>query len=235
MCSVSGRRWLRRVPHDNPTGVSVYLAPVGTDVTTGESLRNDERGLDPKVETWWADVLNGLSPGRHPLQPRIQATLEDETLTVSGAVGSETELEEVERAARRYCGDAIPHIAFDVRIEPQSDGRHGLLRQVLWASFENCDQATIAADLLRERLSDAISDVAVLERTSDVEASRIPPSYAEDVEACLNDGRAVLVIEADETDTFFVQEVLDQDTRSLQTTVIPPVVAASDGSDSRAR
>ena len=194
---------------------------------------SDGEHLDPQVETWWVGILNGTGSGRHPLQPRVQARLDGDTLIVSGAVGSEGERRDVERDARRCCADAIPHIEFDVKIRPESDGRRGLLQQVLWASFDNCEQATIAAQLLRERLPDAISQLAVLEQVSDVQGSCIPSQYADDVGRCLESGKAVLVIEADETDTFRVQELLDQDTRSLETTVFPPTAAAHDEAGSR--
>jgi len=201
---------------------------------TDDQPGNDNHGLDPQVEAWWVEILDGTDPGRHPSQPRIKASLVGETLTVSGAVASDRELQEVERDARQCCGDAVPHIRFDVHIEPESDGRRGLLRQVLWASFDNCEQATVAAEHLRQSLPDAVAELAVLADSTEVRSSRIPASYAADVESCLGEGKAVLVIEADEMDTFRVQETLDQDTRSLQTTVIPPVAPSPDNSDSRA-
>jgi hypothetical protein len=181
-------------------------------------------GLEAGVEAWWIDVLEGEGGRAHPRLPRLKAELDGETLVVSGTVDNGRQLREVRRDARRFCGSAVKRIAFDVQVERQNGGKTGLLDQVLFASFEDVRQAEFAARLLRDRLQLDASDVVVVHSPEEVLDSPVPRAYQGDVERDLRRGCAVLVIQADETDTFRVQEALDEDTRSLQTVVTPPQV-----------
>ena len=95
--------------------------------------------------------------------------------------------------------------------------------------FESPDAAAFAQSYLTEHVHVHPERLAVFDASAPDAAARIaaslPAAYHDDAQQALAAGRSVLIVTVDETEAFKTRELLDEETRSLKTVVVPPAAA----------
>lgn len=114
-----------------------------------------------------------------------------------------------------------------MKVEPRGDEQAGLLVQTLIGAFETAEQAGFAEGYLQGHAHVDPRRMLVVAADADEEArtalrSVLPDAYQKQAERALAAGRSVLVVTVDETEAFQARELLDEETRSLETIVLPP-------------
>lgn len=189
--------------------------------------------IGDRVGAWWTSVIAGQADQPHPIHgTKIAAKVESDTLVVRGKVSSQADLDEVREEIEHLAGHGVAHVRVEVEVEEANTREKGLLRQTLVGAFDTEELAGFAAGYLeghahvpREAMllveadgGDAPQDRAALDY--------LGPPYADQVRATLDAGRTVLIVSVDEVDAFRVRELLDEETRSLETLVLPPQPAS---------
>lgn len=187
------------------------------------------------IRSWWIDLLEGEEEGSHPLFGNIlQAQLKDQTLVVSGALPSEAARRNLERELHLIVEKRGVAVRNDTTVAPEGAERPAILEQTLIAIFEQELHAKLAIEqvegnpLLRSvclRLLAADSANRIGEEDA-VAREHIAATYQGELRRAIAAGHAILIATADETDAFALRELLDEDTRSLQVLVMPPILAA---------
>ncbi len=195
---------------------------------------NDEPGrlLREQRKAWWTSVLAGQVDQTYP-GPRAHITprFEESTLVISGTVPSEQERQEILADLEQLVGHGITAYQCDLEVVSESDEEPGLLAQTLVGTFDNEDQARFAASVLESR---GQIDANVLQILSpgpsgipdnSVKGLRtlLTEEHLKDIEVALSENHAILVLTVDETQAFQAREILDEETRSLSTVVLPPI------------
>jgi hypothetical protein len=189
--------------------------------------------LRDRVRAWWTTVLAGQIEGAHPVHgTNISARLDGTALVVSGTVPSEEDRREIESEVEHLRGNGVDSVRNELSVEPESRAEPGLLVQTLMSVFENEEQAGFAEGYLEGHAHvkpEAMKVVAPPSEGSRRDAVRVtlPRTYWEDAEKALDAGRSLLIVTVDETEAFKARELLDEETRSLETVVLPPELAAS--------
>ena len=185
------------------------------------ALANDE------THGWWLAVLEGKDESGHPIFGKaIETRVDGGTLFVTGTVPTEEARRQVEAEIGRLRSQGISDVDTNLEVGTESDEELGVLLQTLVAIFQNTDQANLAASRLREGAVFHSPTVQVL-NTPDAAvpsgvATTMPAAVADEVREQLDEGHAVLVATVDETEAFKARQLLDEDTRSLKTLVLPP-------------
>lgn len=187
--------------------------------------------LRDRVRAWWASVLAGQVDGGHPVQgTSISAVLDGTTLVISGTVPSEADRQEIAREIEHLRGHGFDAVRDEISVEPENTSEAGLLVQTLMGVFENEEQAGFAEGYLEGHAHlkpEAMKVVAPRSDRSGRDAVRamLSEPYWEDADRALDAGRTLLIVTVDETEAFKARELLDEETRSLETVVTPPETA----------
>jgi len=195
-----------------------------------------ERLLRERRQAWLTSVLAGPGDEPYPVSgAHLEPRLVGDTLIVSGTVPSEADLADLRSEAQRLVGNGVSDVRLDVTVDPLANESEesGLLVQTLVATFSGETQAQFAADYLGSQGELEPVILAVLTKQSaggDREMAEalhlvVPDDYWPDIEKALAQEQAVVIVTVDETSAFHAREVLEEETHSLQTLVLPPVTA----------
>jgi hypothetical protein len=189
--------------------------------------------IGERVGAWWTSVIAGQADQSHPIQgTKIAAKIEGDTLVVRGKVPTQADLEEIRAEVEHLAGHGVAHVRVEVAVEEEGTQQKGLLRQTLVGAFETEELAGFAAGYLEGHAHVAREAMLIVEADgNDAPKDRaaldyLGPPYADQVRATLDAGRSVLIVSVDEVDAFRVRELLDEETRSLETLVLPPQPAS---------
>jgi hypothetical protein len=179
------------------------------------------------VREWWRSVLTGQTAAPHPIfGADLNAKIDGETLIVSGTVTSEDHHRELLSETARLKAAGIDEVRDEVEVVPDSAGKPGLLTQTLVGTFENAELARVALDYLKAEVEVRKQELCLIDPRADEARSllraHLPQDYWKDAEKAIDDGHALLIVSVDETEAFKAREVLDEDTRTLETLVLPP-------------
>ncbi len=195
----------------------VYVADK-QEVTEAESREI----LQTRIQAWWLSVLAGQVEGAHPVQgTTLKARVEGNTLILSGTVLSEADRQEIEAEVEHLRQHGVSAIRDELKVVPEVTDEPGLLAQTLIATFETAEQAGYAEGHLEGHAHVRPGLMKVIGPGGAVRAV-LPEAYWEGAEQALAAGRAILVVTVDETEAFKTRELLDEETQSLETLVLPP-------------
>jgi hypothetical protein len=182
-----------------------------------------------QVRAWWTSFLTGQVDQPYPIyNAQVEAVLDRDALTVIGTVPTEADREAIEAEVERLRRYGVTVAKVDVTVLPEETGEPGLLVQTLLVTYETEAQARFAAAYLQcqshlGRARIAVFGAAVRKSGELAEVKAlIPRPYWDQVRGAIKQGHAILVVAVDETKAFQVREILDEETRSLQTLVLPP-------------
>jgi hypothetical protein len=184
--------------------------------------------LRDRVRAWWTQVLAGQVDQAHPVQgANLKARLDGDTLVISGTVPSEADRRQIDDEVAHLRGHGVDAVRNELKVEPRGDERPGLLVQTLIGTFETAEQAGFAEGYLQGHAHVDPQHMLVIAADADEAAHTalravLPEAYQEKVKQALAAGRSVLIFTVDETEAFQARELLDEETRSLQTIVLPP-------------
>jgi hypothetical protein len=191
--------------------------------------------LHDRVRAWWTSVLAGQLDQAHPIHgTKVSAKLEGDALIVSGSVPSDEDRKEIEREVEHLRGNGFKRLRNELEVEPEVEAEPGLLVQTLLSVFENEEQAGFAEGYLEGHAHVQPEAMKVIAPEGDGSAreevrAMLPESYWEDADRALEAGRSLLVVTVDEPQAFKARELLDEETRSLETIALPPEPARNAG------
>ena len=184
-----------------------------------------------QLRAWWTSVLVGKVDQPYPdRRMNLSASLEGDVLVISGTAPSSDDRLDLETQVKPFVGHEIAAVRNDVTVLSEERGDAGVLVQTLIGTFESAAQARFAGDILQNQAKVRPSFLTVLapgenDRSDrDIAALRklLTDDYWRDVQDAIAENHAVLIVTVDETEVFHVREILDEETRSLQTVVLPP-------------
>jgi hypothetical protein len=189
--------------------------------------------LPDSTRAWWTSVLAGQADGSHPVHgANLKTRLEAETLIVSGTVPTEQDRNEIAAETEHLKGHGISTVRNELEVLPEVTDEAGLLTQTLVGIFENAELADFAKGYLeghahvRQQLMKLIAPDDGADGRTELHVL-LPEAFWEDADKALDEGHALLIVTVDETEAFKARELLDEDTRSLQTLVLPPEAASN--------
>ncbi len=196
----------------------------------GRAPSNSPRAEDvlrDQVRAWWVSVLAGQVDQSHPTYSDLSATIEGDTLVLRGEVPTEADRGEVEHEVEHLLGQGVDAVRNElvVKPDPKAEEKQGLLSQTFVAAYDGPAAAQFASHYLEEHLQGQSAAIRVITPDDDggqALAQLLPEEHREDARRLLRDGRSLVVVTVDETSAFAARELLDEDTRSLQTLVLPP-------------
>ena len=204
----------------------------------GETLRM----LPDSTRAWWTSVLTGQVDASHPIHgTKLKTRLEGDTLIVSGTVATEEDREEIAAETEHLKGHGIATVRDELEVVPEVTDESGLLVQTLVGIFENAELAGFAESYLeghvhvRQQLLKVIAPAGPVDGADGRAELRalLPEAFWEDAGKALDEGHALLIVTVDETEAFKTREVLEEETRSLRTLILPPEAAGNAGSAQR--
>jgi hypothetical protein len=185
--------------------------------------------LAARINSWWDAVLAGRKDVPHPVYgTAVSVHLKDRHLRLAGVMESRKDLKELVHQARERIGDGIHDIdASHLTVVDQTE-KPGILDQVLIAAFDSREVAELARKyvLERSRVVPKREEIVDPEHAGNL-GKVVPADFVPDVQRALEAGRAVLVLQVDETEVFDVRELLEEDTRNLWTVAAPPRVSGA--------
>jgi hypothetical protein len=187
--------------------------------------------LHDRARAWWSTVLVGQLNGSHPIHgTAINAALQGETLVITGAVPTAQDRRDIEAEVAHLQGKGFTTLQNDLVVSDATADHAGLLTQTLFAVFESAEAAAFAQSYLIEHVQVHPEQLIVFAASAPDAAQRIaeylPEASREDGQRALDAGRSLLIVTVDETEAFKTRELLDEETRSLQTVVLPPAAAS---------
>lgn len=198
---------------------------------------DDDHGRLPREQkqAWWTSVLGGQVDQPYPVPgSRLKPRFEGTTLVISGTVPSEQDRQEIQTDLEALVRGAITAFRSDVEVAAETEEEPGLLAQTLVGTFPDEAQARFAASVLQNQ--GRLQPIVLLVLASGgsgisdpvIAALRalLTDAHWEDVQSALAESHAVLILTVDETQAFQAREILDEETRSLQTAVLPPIPAS---------
>ena len=184
--------------------------------------------VQARVQSWWLAVIANQAEEDHPIYGnKVKAHLDGQTLIITGTVPSGDDRDALQAEAETAALAAGATIRNEVEVEPDETGETGLLQQTLIGLFETDQQAAFARGYLEaHEMADpsrmvAISPEAVPDWRVKLQ-SALPVEYQEDVARALGEGRSVLIVTVDEISAFRLRQLLEEETQSLETVVLPP-------------
>jgi hypothetical protein len=195
--------------------------------------------LPDSTRAWWTSVLTGQVASSHPVHgTNLSARVEGDTLVVSGTVATEADRAEIAAETDHLKGHGIASVRNELQVVPEVTDEAGLLVQTLVATFENAEVARLAREYLeshvhvRPHLLQVISPESAEDGRAELRAL-LPEAFWEDAGKALDEDRALIIATVDETEAFKARQLLDEETRSLQTLVLPPEAAGNAASAQR--
>jgi hypothetical protein len=156
----------------------------------------------------------------------VTVHLKDGHLRLAGVVESRRDWDELVHQARERIGDAIHDVDTSDLTVVERKETPGILDQVLMAAFDSREVAELARSyvLERSRVVPKRHHIVDPEHTKNL-GKVVPADFVPDVQRALEAGRAVLVLQVDETEVFNVRDLLEEDTTSIWTVAAPPRVS----------
>lgn len=189
--------------------------------------------LPDSTRAWWTSVLTGQLDASHPIHgTNLKARLEGDTLIVSGTVATEADREEIEAETEHLKGHGITTVRNELEVVPEVTDEAGLLVQTLIGIFENAELAGFAEGYLgghvhvRQQMLNVVTPDSAENGRATLRAL-LPEAFWKEAEKALDEERALLILTVDETEAFKARELLDEETRSLRTLVLPPEAAGN--------
>jgi hypothetical protein len=176
------------------------------------------------VHAWWASVLAGNVYEPHPVHgPAVKVRLHGNRLRLSGELESAPDRNELIRQARQRVGRGIDGVDASDLTLARRDEQQGILDQTLISAFPNREAAEYARAFVIKHSrvmpkQHHIVDSTDLNQMPDLVTEGFIPTARK----ALDKGKAVLLLQVDETQAFRVRELLEEDTRSEWTVAIPP-------------
>jgi hypothetical protein len=169
-------------------------------------------------------VLAGDVYDPHPIHRDVKVRLQGGRLRLSGELESIEDRDELVRQARERIGHGIDQVDVTALKVVSRDEKPGILEQTLISAFPGREAAEFAREFVLKHsrvvpMQSEIVDAGSAERLRVL----LPDSVAREHGMALDSGHTLLVLRVDETETFKVREVLDEDTRSEWTVALPPV------------
>lgn len=194
----------------------------------GEAIARKD--LRERARAWWIAVIAGQADQSHPVHGNdVRAHLDGDTLVVAGTVASPDEREEIEREIEhlRLGPLGVARVRNELQVAEGHQEERGLLAQTLTATFATEEQAGFAAGYLEGHAQfhpDLVRTISPgnPKRARALVAALLPEALRQEAEAALAAGQFFLVVTVDEVDAFRARELLDEETHSMQTLVLPP-------------
>ncbi|MHB8577538.1 MAG: BON domain-containing protein [Dehalococcoidia bacterium] len=195
------------------------------------SLRGEQESFEvdkDRTRAWWTTVLAGQVDQSYPVMGAdIKAHVDGETLVISGTVPAQDDKDDIEREVEHLKGNGVKDIRNEIEVKATTTDKKGLLVQTLVSVFENDEQAGFARGYLEGHAhvnpeGMRIVGPANAGRDHATVHGMLPEANWQDAEKALDDGRTLLIVTVDETEVFSARELLDEETPSLETTVLPP-------------
>jgi hypothetical protein len=183
------------------------------------------------VRAWWTSILIGQVDQPYPVYSNhVQARISGGVLVVTGDVPTEDDRQDIQAEIHHLIGNGITEVRDEVVVVADASGESGLLVQTLVGTFENEEQARFAATYLESQSHVRPVAIHILSsRTEEATPSEtvgvrqlLTEKHWQGVRKTLAANRAILVVTVDETRAFETREILDEETRSLETVVLPP-------------
>ena len=199
---------------------------VADEQATGEAESREI--LQTRIQAWWLSVLAGQASGEHPVYGSgFEARMDGKTLVLSGSVPSGEDRRAIETEVAQLQHHGVEAVRDELQVVPEITDDPGLLVQTLVASFETAEQAGFAEGYMEghAHVRPGMMTVTTPDETHAAVArvhAVLPEAYWEDAETALAAGRALLIVTVDETEAFKARELLDEETHSLETLVLPP-------------
>ena len=179
------------------------------------------------ADAWWASVLAGNVYEPHPIHgPAVKVRLDGNRLRLAGELESEEDRTELIRQARERIGHGIDSLDTSDLTLAKRDEQPGILDQTLMSAFPNREAAEYAHAFV-------IKHSRVVPKQHHIMDSDHPDEFADQVaedfipvaRKALDKGKALLVLQVDETEAFRVRELLEEETRSEWTIATPPTLS----------
>lgn len=188
--------------------------------------------LRVRARAWWTSVLAGQLDASHPVHGTdIHAALHGDTMVITGTVPTAQDRSDIETEVAEFQGTGFSTLRNDLVVRGGATGHAGLLTQTLLTAFESAEAAVFAQRFLTEHAHVHPKRLVVFDASATDAAHRIatflPEAYRDDAQGALDTGRSLLIVTVDETEAFKTRELLDEETRSLETVVLPPAAAPS--------
>ena len=196
--------------------------------------------LEDRTQAWWMSVLAGQVAGSHPVHGTdIKATVDGDILTLSGRVPSEEDRRLVEAEVAHLKGQNFSAVHNELEVIPENEDEKGLLVQSIIAIFETEAQAGFAEGYLEGHIHvrpELMHVIAPQSSDAGYESLRamVPEAYWNEAKEALEGQRALLIVTVDETEAFKTRELLEEETKSLRTLVLPPEPAGNTAPERRA-
>ena len=180
------------------------------------------------VDAWWVTVLAGDVTEPHPIFGDVKVQLRGGLLRLSGELESVADRDELVRQARQRIGHGIDSIDVSGLRTASRREKPGILEQTLISAFPSSDAAEFARDFVikHSRVVPKLSEILDPHHPDRLRAL-IPEDLVPDARKALDGGHALLILKIDETETFRVRELLEEDTRSEWTVATPPQLFAA--------
>ncbi|MBV9100446.1 MAG: hypothetical protein JOZ46_07360 [Candidatus Dormibacteraeota bacterium] len=183
-----------------------------------------------RLHGWWAQVIAGQLEHRHPVHgTALRLRFDRDVLVVSGVLEHRRELTELRRQLRELSAGTGTRVRIDVAVVGGDRAEEGLLDQTIVGVFETPARAEFARRLLDTHPLVRPRSMRIL-GSADVSSAAarriIPREYRDQVRDALRKGNTLLVVTVDEVHAFRARDLIDEETRSLMTMTLPPVVAS---------
>jgi hypothetical protein len=189
--------------------------------------------LPESIRAWWTALLAGQSDTSHPVHgSNLKTRLEGETLIISGTVATKEDRDRIAAETDHLKGHGISTVRNELEVLPDVSDEQDLLIQTLVGIFENGEQAAFARDYLAShphvhpQLLQAIASDSGANGRAQLQAL-LPEAFWDETEKAFDNGRGLLILSIDETAAFTARELLADETRSLQTLILPPEAASN--------
>ena len=180
-----------------------------------------------RVATWWDEVIAGDVEEPHPIHGHnVRVRIRDGVAVLSGQLRRADDREELVREAKQLIGRGLRDVdAARLRLEDAS-AKAGVLEQTVMAAYPDAATARRASRFVLQHARVTPRRHAVLEPGAKNIRGLVPDAYVADVKGRLDHDESVLVIRVDETATFDVRELMEEETRSTWTVAAPPELPA---------
>jgi hypothetical protein len=188
--------------------------------------------LPDSTRAWWTSVLTGQVDAPHPVHgSNLKTQLEGDTLVISGTVATEEDRSAIGAETEHLRGHGIRTVRNELEVVPDVTDQAGLLAQTLVGLFETAELAGFAESYLESHTHVHPKLLQAIAPESDDGRAKLrallPEAFWSDAEKALEAGQALLIVSVDETEAFSARRLLAEETRSLQTLLLPPEAAGN--------
>jgi hypothetical protein len=180
-----------------------------------------------RIGAWWRAALAGQAEYEHPVYgSRISVHKDGDRLVVTGSVPSEEDCARICSEVRSLHGGDDERVHVKVEVEPGDGDAKGLLIQRLAGFFADDEQAGFAKGYIESHANVRPGSLTVLS-PSDPHAeaaldSLVPEQFHADMLRGLKERKSILLLTVDETEAFRARQLLEEETKGLDTIVMPP-------------